>query len=517
MFDDPRRWYCQGFSLQIEAIEDALEARSRGEVDAAEAIQRIARLLEDAGAGLELRGVRGAAAWAAAAGEDEIHEAAMGLLRRLKAARMGPEAAVVRILVVESDGGTSEMVAEALENGGCEVVTAGTAAEAEAIVERESLALVVLDLVLPDMDGRNFLVRLRGRRETATVPVFVLAGLVGPRPRTECYALGADRIFEKPLDARELRSAAAASLQRAGQLGWVARRDPVTDFLTRAAFAETFRHQVNLSRRASVPLSLAVLAVERPQDGRRTQPVVGDVVVRHFAQVLSRCLREADVIARWGGDDYVAMFPATDVRGAALALVKAQTVLSEHVVIAADGTRVAVTFSAGVTAVPRGGTLEDAMAEGDRLLYVARSTGRHRVVTADDEPTPRARRIVLAEDDPVTAKLICHRLAREGFDVRHFTDGSEVLPAVGDGSDISLFVLDVKMPGLDGFQLLQRLRDRRPLARVPVLMLTSLGSEEDVVRAFEMGASDYMTKPFSSAELTARIHRLLKGYELPLR
>lgn len=517
MFDDPRRWYCQGFSLQIEAIEDALEARSRGEVDAAEAIRRIARLLEDAGAGLELSGVRGAAAWAAAAGEDEVHEAAMGLLRRLKAARMGPEAAVVRILVVESDRETAEAVGEALENGGCEVLTVGTAAEAEAIVERESLALVVLDLVLPDMDGRNLLVQLRGRRETATVPVFVLAGVVGTRPRTECYALGADRIFEKPFDARELRAAAAASLQRAGQLGWVARRDPVTDFLTRAAFAETFRHQVNLSRRASVPLSLAVLALERPPDGRRSQPAVGDAVVRHFAQVLSRCLREADVIARWGGDDYVAMFPATDVRGAALALVKAQTVLSEHAVIAGDGTRIAITFSAGVTAVPRGGTLEDAMAEGDRLLYVARSTGRHRVVTADDEPKPSARRIVLAEDDPVTAKLICHRLAREGFDVRHFTDGSEVLPAVGDGSDVSLFVLDVKMPGLDGFQLLQRLRDRRPLARVPVLMLTSLGSEEDVVRAFELGASDYMTKPFSSAELTARIHRLLKGYELPLR
>ncbi len=69
----------------------------------------------------------------------------------------------------------------------------------------------------------------------------------------------------------------------------------------------------------------------------------------------------------------------------------------------------------------------------------------------------------------------------------------------------------MKLPGLDGFQLLQRLRARSEFGLVPVLMLTSLGSEQDIVRAFQLGANDYMTKPFSSAELKARIHRLVEG------
>ena len=115
--------------------------------------------------------------------------------------------------------------------------------------------------------------------------------------------------------------------------------------------------------------------------------------------------------------------------------------------------------------------------------------------------------MLLVEDDRVTATLIQHRLVREGFDVMDFLNGEDAF-RWASGSSFDLAILDVKVPGMDGFELLERLRAIPRLESVPIIMLTSLGSEADVVRGLELGANDYMLKPFSPAELLARVRRL---------
>jgi DNA-binding response OmpR family regulator len=88
-----------------------------------------------------------------------------------------------------------------------------------------------------------------------------------------------------------------------------------------------------------------------------------------------------------------------------------------------------------------------------------------------------------------------------------------VLGAIGEnGKDpgISLVILDVLLPEMDGFELLSRIRERRIMSAVPVIVLTVMGSEEDIVRGLALGADDYVVKPFSPTELLARVHRLLK-------
>jgi DNA-binding response OmpR family regulator len=119
------------------------------------------------------------------------------------------------------------------------------------------------------------------------------------------------------------------------------------------------------------------------------------------------------------------------------------------------------------------------------------------------------RRILLAEDDALTAALVIHRLEREGFEVEHRADGRSAVEAAEAGS-FGLVLLDVHMPELDGFQVLARLRADARHAAVPIVMLTAVGSERDVVRGFELGADDYILKPFSPAELTARLRRFVR-------
>jgi DNA-binding response OmpR family regulator len=118
-------------------------------------------------------------------------------------------------------------------------------------------------------------------------------------------------------------------------------------------------------------------------------------------------------------------------------------------------------------------------------------------------------RILVAEDDAVTSRLIVYRLEREpGYEVQHFPDGLDAFSALKK-QRFDLALLDVQMPGLDGFGVLSRMREDPELQSIPVIMLTSLGEEEDVVRGLEIGANDYMVKPFSPAELIARVRRLL--------
>lgn len=118
--------------------------------------------------------------------------------------------------------------------------------------------------------------------------------------------------------------------------------------------------------------------------------------------------------------------------------------------------------------------------------------------------------VLVAEDDPLLVNVIRHRLGREGLQVVHAADGAAALEALKQGR-YSLVILDVKMPVRDGFEVLTVLRASHSKSALPVIMLTAMGSEKDVVRGYDLGANDYMLKPFSPAELLAKVKSLLRA------
>lgn len=120
-----------------------------------------------------------------------------------------------------------------------------------------------------------------------------------------------------------------------------------------------------------------------------------------------------------------------------------------------------------------------------------------------------ARSVLLADDNADIRELLELKLGST-FDLTTVGDGDEAWDVLtsraGDPPDV--VVLDVMMPGLDGYRLLNRIEADERFDDVDVIMLTARGGENDVVRALESGATDYMTKPFSAKELEARIDRL---------
>ena len=113
---------------------------------------------------------------------------------------------------------------------------------------------------------------------------------------------------------------------------------------------------------------------------------------------------------------------------------------------------------------------------------------------------------LIADDDRVLADVVDFTLRREGFQVIHTYDGEKALQRWAEEQP-DLVVLDVNMPKLDGFAVCRRIRAQ---SDTPILLLTVRGEEDDVVRGLELGADDYITKPFSPRQLVARAHAVLR-------
>lgn len=123
--------------------------------------------------------------------------------------------------------------------------------------------------------------------------------------------------------------------------------------------------------------------------------------------------------------------------------------------------------------------------------------------------------ISVVEDEADIARLVRHHLEAAGYAVRSFATTTLVVPEAERERPV-LFILDVMVPGGDGFELCRRIRQNSALAMIPVIFLTAKSGEADRILGLELGADDYIAKPFSPRELVARVKAVLRRFERPL-
>ena len=419
----------------------------------------------------------------------------------------------VRILAVDDDPATLAILTPILAGPGREVRVAGDMDEARDSVQKWSPDLVILDLNLGASDGRDFLVDLAEHPETAAIPVLVLSGHSDPSVKTECFALGADKYLEKPIDRDLLAAAVSGSLRRQAMVTRMAQDDPLTGLPNRAAFRRVFTRVQSLLDRSRRPLSLALLDLDLLKDvNDELGHAAGDSLLRGLAQSLREDLRDADVIGRWGGDEFVVVFPDTEPSGARRALLKVQESFRKWRVLPGKDAPLEFepSFSAGVILVDPHASLDEAMGAADRSLYLAKSRGRGMVAVGEDGGVEQVPRVLVVEDEELDAALIQRLLDRAGLRSDRVRDGESALErARAERPD--LVVLDVRLPGMDGLHVLREMRGDPALRKIPVMILTGQRSEERVTRSFELGADDYIPKPLASGEFLARVRRLLRS------
>jgi len=117
------------------------------------------------------------------------------------------------------------------------------------------------------------------------------------------------------------------------------------------------------------------------------------------------------------------------------------------------------------------------------------------------------KRILVAEDNKLILETIFHSLKREGYEIIKANDGKECLQILED-TEVDLLITDLYMPFVNGNEVITIIRDERK-KNIPILVLSAAGAEDNVLKAFDLGADDFMVKPFSLVELNVRVRKLL--------
>ena len=244
---------------------------------------------------------------------------------------------------------------------------------------------------------------------------------------------------------------------------------------------------------------------------------VGDVVLKTAAKVIREGIRKSDIIIRYGGDEFLLVMPDISAEVFAEKLKQIRKNISEAKV--PGYSQIHLTVSIGGT-LSSGDTVEDAIIRADQYMYQAKLR-KNMVVTPDvvsdgnleEHESSRFRQKILIIDDSEFNRAILAEVLGGEFDILEAENGKEGLEVLEQYErDISLVLLDIIMPVMDGFEVLGEMVNRNWIDDIPVIMISSEDSENIICRAYEMGVSDYINRPFDTQVVYRRVYNTIKLY-----
>ena len=285
-------------------------------------------------------------------------------------------------------------------------------------------------------------------------------------------------------------------------------RDPLTEIYNRRYFEDEIRDMQN-------PVGVAMIDLD---DFKLYNDIyghdMGDRVLRTVADAINHCIRKADKLVRYGGDEFLLILPNM-VRGTLRGkLLQIQEAIQNAKI--PECSRLRLTASIGGV-LSENETIDEAIARADHLMYKAKDH-KAMVVTEcdkkmpDDEETKNKPRIMIVDDSEFN-RAILSEILQEDYEIVEAESGREALHKLGEyGLGISLVLLDIIMPEMDGFEVLKHMTEEHWISNVPVIMISSEDSENYIRRAYEMGVTDYINRPFDANIVYQRVSNTVKLY-----
>lgn len=416
-----------------------------------------------------------------------------------------------RVLTVDDDPSVFAALVALLEPAGLTVTGATEPERFWAALKETTPDLVILDLDMPEVSGIELCRLLRADPRWATLPVVFLTSRVGRDSIEAVFAAGADDYVPKPVVGPELVIRVINRLERTRMLRVLAETDPLTGLANRRRFEAQWIRLQAMADRYDQPLCFALLDVDHFRDvNDRYGHEVGDVVLQRIGQLLLERFRGEDVVARWGGEEIaLALYGMTRADGVRR-VTDLLAAVCDEAMVTPDGQSFRVSFIGGVSEYKLDGAgLRGLYQSADEALYLAKALGRERVLPAGQQPERH-------DDDhsvDVVAELLTHALSGGGYSSLRVRDGQAAVELLTGATrrPARLVLLDISLPGLDGFAVLEHLRREGVLEATRVVVLTARSSESEILRALEAGAIDHVGKPFSLPVLMQRVRRALAG------
>ena len=244
----------------------------------------------------------------------------------------------------------------------------------------------------------------------------------------------------------------------------------------------------------------------------------GDAALITTANIIKKYIRKTDILIRYGGDEFLLILPSIKKHIFEDKLKLIREKIHDAVVPKYEKMQLSVSIGG---AVFREGNIEDAIASADRQMYIAKNY-KNMVVTEWDEngkkkeensASEKLKQQILIVDDSEINREILKEILKEDYRILEAANGEECLEQLERyGTGISLVLLDIVMPEMDGFEVLAAMNQNHWIEDIPVIMISSEDSDSYIRRAYEMGVSDYISRPFDAKIVYQRVLNMIKLY-----
>lgn len=284
--------------------------------------------------------------------------------------------------------------------------------------------------------------------------------------------------------------------------------DPVTGVYNRRYFEDEIRNMQNSAGVAMIDLD----------DFKLYNDIyghdMGDQVLCIVADVIKNCIRKTDKLIRYGGDEFLLIL-SDMVRGTLRGkLLQIQEAIENATI--PNCPRLKLTASIGGV-ISEDGKIDEAIAKADQLMYKAKDH-KAQVITECDKTIFKKEKIqnkprILIVDDSEFNRAILKEILEGTYEIIEADGGKEALHKIDEyGMEISLVLLDIIMPDKDGFEVLKYMEEERLISDIPVIIISSEDSANYIRRAYEMGVSDYINRPFDANIVYQRVSNTVKLY-----
>ena len=228
----------------------------------------------------------------------------------------------------------------------------------------------------------------------------------------------------------------------------------------------------------------------------------GDMALETIVSAIKKCIRSSDKIIRLGGDEFLLVLPGIHTNIFNKKLQQIRTRIKEAKVDGYSKIRLSVSIGGVMT---HNETIESAMYRAEKLMLQAKSQQKGMVVTEENE--------FGVVDDSYMNRMILTEILKSDYEIINAASGEECLEIIEKyGTGIDIILLDIVMPGMDGFEVLNYMNNNNWIEDIPVILISSEDSNQYIRRAYEMGVSDYISRPFDAKIVYQRVLNTIKLY-----
>ena len=285
-------------------------------------------------------------------------------------------------------------------------------------------------------------------------------------------------------------------------------RDAVTDAYNRRYYEDEMK---NKKKNAGVALiDLDDFKLHNDIYGHQA----GDMALYTVVDIILKNIRKTDKLVRFGGDEFLLVMPEVTEEIFSQKLQLIQERIYNVNVPGYPNLRLSISAGGVLT---EGDSIEEAVNRADKLMYQAKAM-KNKVVTQKDKREQYGKqiqikqRILVVDDSEMNREILCDML-KDDYEIIEATNGQECVSLIEQyGKEISLVLLDIVMPVMDGFEILMYMNRNHWIEDVPVIMISSEESENYIRKAFKFGVSDYISRPFDSKVVYQRVFNTIKLY-----